>query len=57
MEEKAVSAEAVRATSYGGVGHAGLAGDLAQAGAGNEAVEDGFEEVASAEPVARGEGL
>jgi hypothetical protein len=36
---------------------AGLSGDLAEARTRNEAMEDGPEEIASAEPVVGGEGL
>jgi hypothetical protein len=47
MEQEAMAPEAVREASDGGVGDAGLSGDLAKTGAGDEAVEDGLEEVAS----------
>jgi hypothetical protein len=57
MKEKTVSAEAVGQASNRGVGDASLARDLAKSRAGNQAMEDGLEEVASAEPVVGGEGL
>jgi hypothetical protein len=57
MKEKTMSAKAVRQTSYGGVRDTGLSRDLTKSGAGHQAVEDGLEEVASAEPVVDGEGL
>jgi hypothetical protein len=57
MKEKAVPAEAIGEASDGGVGDARLSGDLPQGGAGHESVEDGLEEIASAEPVVGGEGL
>lgn len=49
--------EAVGVASNGGVGDTGFSGDLSQAGARNESMEEGFEEVVSAKPVVAREGL
>ena len=49
--------EAVGEASDGGVGDAALSGDLSQAGARNESMEDGFEEVVSAKPIVARKGL
>jgi hypothetical protein len=57
MKEKTMSSETVGETSYGGVRDARLSRNLTKSGAGHKAVEDGLEEVASAEPVVDGEGL
>jgi hypothetical protein len=57
MEEQAVAAETIRQAPNCCVRDAGLSRDLTESRAGNQAVEDGFEEVASAEPVVRSEGL
>ena len=57
MKEKAMSAKAVGQASYCGVGDTCLSRDLTKSGTRNKAVEDGFEEVTSAEPVVDGEGL
>jgi hypothetical protein len=57
VKKKTMSAKAVREASHCGVGDACLSRDLTKSGAGNEAVEDGLEEVASAEPVVDGKGL
>jgi hypothetical protein len=52
-----MSAKAVSEAPYCGVRDTCFSGDLTKSGAGNQAVEDGLEEVASAEPVVDGEGL
>jgi len=57
MKEKTMSAKAVSQTSYCGVRDTCLSRDLTKSGAGYKAVEDGLEEVTSAEPVVDGEGL
>ena len=57
VEEEAVAAEALGEALEGAVGDAHLAGDLAQAGAGDQTQEEGAEEVAAAQPVGGGEGL
>jgi hypothetical protein len=57
MKEKTMSPEAVGQASYSGVGDTFFSGDLTKSGARNKAVEDGLEEVATAEPVVDGEGL
>jgi hypothetical protein len=57
MKEKTMSSKTVREASYCGVRDACLSRDLTKSRTGNEAVEDGFEEVTSAEPVVDGEGL
>ena len=57
MKEKTMSSKAVREASYRGVRDTCFSRDLTKSGARNQAVEDGLEEVASAEPVVDGEGL
>jgi hypothetical protein len=57
VEEQAVTAEAVTQPSDRGVRDAALAGDLAQAGAGNETVEDRLQEVGPSQPIAGRKGL
>ena len=57
MKEKTMSAEAVSQMSHCGVRDTCFSRDLTKPGAGYKAVEDGLEEVASAEPVVDGEGL
>jgi hypothetical protein len=57
MKEKTMSAEAVSEASYCGVRDTFFSGDLTKSGARNKAMEDGLEEVTSAEPVVDGEGL
>ena len=57
MEEQAVSPETIRQAPNCRVRDTCFSGDLSQPRAGNQAVEDGFEEVASAEPIVRSEGL
>ena len=57
MKEEAMTPEAVGEASDGGVGDAALSGDLSQAGARNESMEDGFEEVVSAKPIVARKGL
>ena len=57
MKEKTMSSKAVREAPNCGVRDACLSRDLTKSGARNKAVEDGLEEVASAEPVVDGEGL
>jgi len=57
VEEKTVASEAIREAPHGGVGDARFSGDLTKSGARHQAVEDGIEEVASAQPVVAGKGL
>ena len=57
MKEKAIASQAIREASNCRVRDACLSSNLSKSRAGNEAMEDGFEEVASAEPVVRGKGL
>jgi hypothetical protein len=57
MEEEAVAAEALAQSLDGAVGDTRLACDLAKAGAGDEPVEDGLEEVSTSQPIGGGEGL
>jgi hypothetical protein len=57
MEQEAMTPEAVGEASDGGVRDAGLSGDLSQARARNESMEDGFEEVVSAKPIVARKGL
>lgn len=57
MKEKTVASEAIREAPHGRVRDARFSGDLTKSGARHQAVEDGFEEVASAEPVVGGKGL
>jgi len=57
VKEQAVAAQAVTQAPNGRVGDAALASDLAQAGAGDEAVEDPIEEVRAPQPVGCGKGL
>ena len=52
-----MSTETISEASHCGVRDTCFSGDLTKSGAGNQAVEDGLEEVASAEPVVDGEGL
>jgi len=57
MEQEAMTPEAVGEASDGGVGDTRLSGDLSQARARNESMEDGFEEVVSAKPIVARKGL
>ena len=57
MKEKTMSAKAVSEAFHCRVGDTCLSRDLTKSGARNEAVKDGLEEVATAEPVVDGEGL
>ena len=57
MKEKAVTTETVGQSPNRGMGDPGFPGNLAESGAGDEAVEHGFKEIVSAEPVVGGEGL
>jgi hypothetical protein len=57
MKEKAVSTHAIGQSSHCGVRDARLSSDLTKSRTRNETVEDGLEQVASAEPVVDGEGL
>jgi hypothetical protein len=57
VEEQAVAPQALDQALDGGVGDLAFVGDLAEGGAGEDAVEDGPEEVGSAEPVGGREGL
>ena len=57
MKEKTMSSETIGEASHCGVGDTCLSGDLTKSGTRNKAVEDGLEEVTSAEPVVDGEGL
>jgi len=52
-----MSTESITQASEGAVGDAGLARDLSERGAGNEAMEDGLEESATSQPVRGGERL
>jgi hypothetical protein len=56
MEEEAVAAEALAQATNRGVRDLGLASNLAKARARDQAVEDGFEELGSPEPIADREG-
>jgi hypothetical protein len=51
MEEKTVSAEAFAETLDRTFGNVHLTGDLSEPGAGDQTVEEGLEELWSAEPV------
>jgi hypothetical protein len=51
MEEKTVSAEAFAETLDRTFGNVHLTGDLSEPGAGDQTVEEGLEELRSAEPV------
>jgi hypothetical protein len=57
VKEKTVSAEAISQAPNRGVRDTCLPSDLTKSRTGNEAVEDGLEEVSSAKPVVDGEGL
>jgi hypothetical protein len=57
MEEEAVPPEALGLALNGGGRDTEFTGDLTQAGAGDEAEKEGFEEVRALEPVGGGEGL
>jgi hypothetical protein len=57
VKKKTMSAKAIGQTSYCGVRDTGLSRDLTKSGTGNQAMKDGLEKVASAEPVVDGEGL
>ena len=57
LEEQTVAAETLAVAHDGGGGDGQLAGDLAEGGAGQRAVEDGGEEIGSPEPVGGLEGL
>ena len=56
-QEQAVASEALALALDGAVGDIELAGDLAQGGAAEEAVEDRSEQAGVLEPVGEGEGL
>jgi hypothetical protein len=57
VEEQAVAAQALDQALDGGMGHPELECDLAQAGAGEDAVVGGLQQLGVLEPVAGGEGL
>jgi hypothetical protein len=57
VEEQAVAAEAVAEGPDRRVGDPVFPGNLTEGGAGDEAVEDGLEELGALQPVAGGEGL
>ena len=57
VEEQTVSAQAFGLELQGAVRDAELTADLAQTGATDEAMEEGFQEVGVAEPIGGGEGL
>ena len=57
VEEEAVSPEPLGLVLDGGVGGIELAGDLAIAGATDEAPEEGPQKLGTPQPVGRGEGL
>jgi len=57
MKEQTMPTESLGKSLNRAVGNFELPGDLAKAGAGHEAMEDGLEESAVAEPIAVGEGL
>jgi len=57
VEEKAVSAEVFAETLDRRFRDVHLPGDLSEPGAGDQTVEEGFEQIRSAEPVVGGEGL
>jgi hypothetical protein len=57
MKEQAVTAEALHLSLNGAARHAELAADLAQTGAANEAMEEGFEKTRVSQPVGEREGL
>jgi hypothetical protein len=57
VKEQTVASEAVSQASNRSVRDTCLSSNLAKSGAGHQAVKDGFEEVAAAEPVVCGKGL
>jgi hypothetical protein len=57
MEEKTVAAEVFAETLNRRFRNVHLAGDLSEPRASQQAVEEGFEQIRSAEPVVGGEGL
>ena len=57
MKQEAVTAETFTQTLNRVVRDAELARDLAKAGAGNETMKDGFEEILASEPIVRRKGL
>jgi hypothetical protein len=57
MKEQTVSAEPLCLVLDRAVGDAELAADLSQAGAADEAMKEGFEQIRVSQPVVGGEGL
>jgi hypothetical protein len=57
VKQKTVASEAIGQASYCCVGDTCLSSNLAKSRARNQTVEDGFEEVASSEPVVSGKRL
>ena len=57
VEEQAVTSQAFNMALNGGVGGLELKGDLSKGGAGEDAVEEGLEDLGAFEPVGEGEGL
>jgi hypothetical protein len=57
VEEQAVAAEAFGLELQGSVRDTELTADLSEAGATDEAMEEGFQEVGVSQPIGGGEGL
>jgi len=57
VEEQTVAAEAFGLALQGAVGDTEFAADLAQTGAADEAMEEGFEELCVSQPIGGREGL
>jgi hypothetical protein len=57
VEEQAVAAQAFRLELEGSVCDTQLSADLSEAGATDEAMEEGFQEIGVSEPIGGGEGL
>ena len=57
VEEQAVATEAFGLELQGSVRDTQLSADLSEAGATDEAMEEGFQEVGVSEPIGGGEGL